>query len=132
MQTRTRNSPAASLFALVAGCCGGAYLWLWAAGFDLGREGWDNPTYFTRGLPALLVLCFVLGAVAPVRAWRWGIAPMAAQAVLAFAGNPTANLLPLGLLLFAGLAVPCAGAAALGGRLRLGKAAPGALASPPR
>ena len=104
--------------AFLSGCFGGAFVWLWFGGFDFRREGWDNPHYFTIGVPVLLALCAILGFIVPLRAWRWGVASMLGQVVVAIAGNPTLNMLPLGLAIFAALAAPCAGAAVLGGLLR--------------
>ena len=115
---RTSESRPNTVYPFMVGGIGGAAVWLAFARFDIHREGWDDPAWFTVGMPLLVLLCCGLGWMVPVRAWRWGVAPMFAQGVLAFAGDPTASLLPLGLALFAILALPCIAAAALGGFLR--------------
>jgi len=114
--TSERRTPA--IYPCLVGGIAGAVMWLGFARFDIHREGWDEPAWFTIGLPCLVMLCCTLGYLVPVRAWRWGVAPMLTQAALAVAGNPTAILLPLGLGLFTFLTVVCVAAAALGGFLR--------------
>ena len=78
------------------------------------REGWDSPLYFPVGMPLVVLVAAISGFLVPIRAWRWGLLPMGAQAAVATASNPTANLLPLGLALFSVLAVPCILGAYLG------------------
>ena len=114
----TERSGRVTALAFIVGGIGGGLVWLSCAGFDLRREGWDDPSYFTIGLPALVVLSFLLGCCCPTRAWLFGAAPIIAQIALAVVGNPTASLLPLGLVFFAVLSLPCMYAAALAGLLR--------------
>ena len=64
------------------------------------REAWDSELYFSWFLPSLALVVAGLGFFAPDRVWRWAFTPFAAQAGVAFVQNPTANLLPLGLLVF--------------------------------
>ena len=70
------------------------------------------------GLTAAIVSFF-----APSRFWRWAMFPFGAQALVAILQNPTGNLLPLGLIMFAILSLPCIAAAWVGGWLgrRIGR-----------
>ena len=65
------------------------------------REAWDSELYFSWFLPSVAVVVAALAFFAPERSWRWAFVPFGAQAVVAFAQNPTANLLPMGLIVFA-------------------------------
>jgi hypothetical protein len=100
--------------AFLAGAAGWLVL---AAGRNSG-EGWDNPLYFSVFLPALIALAFLCGFLLPARPWRWTATMFGAQALVAFAANPSASLLPLGLIVFAVIAVPCLIAGHGGSRLR--------------
>lgn len=92
----------------------GLAVWLGLMLVSGRREGWDSPLYFPVGIPLLVLVAAILGFLVPVRAWRWGLFPMGTQATIAVALNPTANLLPLGLVLFAMLSLPCLLGAYLG------------------
>ena len=83
--------------AAVAGAVG----WVAISQVSARREAWDSELYFSWFLPSIAIVVGALAYFAPERAWRWAFVPFAAQAVVAFAQNPTANLLPLGLLVFA-------------------------------
>ncbi|HET7216845.1 MAG TPA: hypothetical protein VFJ02_02320 [Vicinamibacterales bacterium] len=86
------------------------------------REAWDSELYVTMVLPAIGICAFALAALIPERAWRWAFAPFAGQAAAAFVQNPTANLLPLGLIVFAVfgaiICIPAYLGAAVGRRLQ--------------
>lgn len=56
--------------------------------------------YFSWFLPALSLLVAVIAFFTPARPWRWGLVPFVAQAVILIGQNPSANLLPLGLIMF--------------------------------
>ncbi len=51
-------------------------------------------------LPSLALIVAALAFFSPDRNWRWAFAPFAAQAVVAFALNPSGSLMPLGLIIF--------------------------------
>lgn len=71
------------------------------------REAWDSELYFSFFLPLLALIVASVAYFAPERAWRWAFAPFGAQAVVAFIQNPTGNLLPLGLVVFAFFGALC-------------------------
>ncbi len=93
----TLHSRVAYTVAAVAGAIG----WVVISQVSGRREAWDSELYFSWFLPSIAIVVGALAYFAPERAWRWAFAPFAAQAVVAFVQNPTANLLPLGLLVFA-------------------------------
>mgnify|MGYP003503159572 CR=1 FL=1 len=74
------------------------------------REAWDDPVYWQFGYLSLLVAAFLLGAIWRERPWRWGALIMAGQAIwslgLAIVTDGVPNLFPLGLVMFALLALP--------------------------
>jgi hypothetical protein len=110
------RKPAA--MAYTAAVLGGGLLWL--LGMLLGgrHEAWDSPLYWTVCYPLALILALVIGWQVPERAWRWGLAVMLAQAVVLAATAGDFSLLPLGLMIFAVLALPLIGAASLAAGLR--------------
>lgn len=104
------------VFALV----GGALLWLGAMALSGRAEAWDSPLYWKLAYPLALLLAGVLGYLKPERAWRWGLAVLLVQpAVMLLTSGSSFALLPLGLILFAILAIPAMLAARLGARMRL-------------
>lgn len=104
----------AGAIAAVAGATG----WLAIAHLTHRREAWDSALYFSWFLPSLALVVATLGFFAPERAWRWGFVPFGAQAVVAFVQDPTANLLPLGLIVFAIYGAIIAVPASIGAALR--------------
>ena len=105
---------AAAGVASVAGAAG----WLGIGHLAHRQEAWDSDLYFSWLLPSLAVLIAGLGFFAPDKSARLGFFPFAGQAVVMLARNPTANLLPLGLILLAGYGAVFMVPASLGGRLR--------------
>jgi|KBSSwiStaDraftv2_1062776.scaffolds.fasta_scaffold2742245_2 peptidoglycan/LPS O-acetylase OafA/YrhL len=103
-----------ALIAVVAGVLG------WDLVRLLGNHGeaWDDPTYWRIGFPILLFTAFILAMGFPERPWRWVIIIIGAQAIwsflIALATSGVPNLFPLGLLVFALLALPCLAAAYAG------------------
>lgn len=59
----------------------------------------------------------MLGFLVPERAWRWAFVPFGAQALVGIFQNPTANLLPIGLIVFAFFGVACLVPAYIGAKL---------------
>jgi hypothetical protein len=85
----------------------GAATWFYIASAGGRREAWDSDLYFSVGLPVIALVAAVLGFLVPHRAWRWAFVPFGAQALAAFVQNPTANLLPIGLIVFGFFGVGC-------------------------
>ena len=96
----------------------GAVSWLVVAHVTGRREAWDSELYFTVVLPSLGLLAGLLAFVVPERPWRWAFWPFAGQAAVAFMQNPTANLMPVGLIVFAFFGAFCLIPAYLGAWLR--------------
>jgi peptidoglycan/LPS O-acetylase OafA/YrhL len=103
-----------SFLAVVAGAAN----WQYTREIAQGREPWDVPLYWQVSYPTLLLAAFLLGMAWRERPWRWAALLMAGQAawalIVAIAAEGVPNLLPLGLIVFAVLALPCAIAAYAG------------------
>ena len=98
---------------------GGVILWLVTAGISGRTEAWDSSLYWTAAYPLAIGLAGGLGYWAPERPWRWGLAVMLSQAVVLVAASSGFSLLPLGLILFAVLALPPVGLAHFMVKIRL-------------
>lgn len=95
----------------------GAALWF-AAALSGKREAWDASAYWEFAYPITLVACAYLGYAYPHRPWRWVLALFAGQFVaMCIRNGELGNLWPLGMLLFAVIALPGIVAARLGTRL---------------
>ena len=89
--------------AAVAGAAG----WITIAQVAGRREAWDSELYFTWFLPSLALIIAALAFWNPDRIWRWAFVPFAAQALGAFARNPTGSLMPMGLVVFGFYGAAC-------------------------
>ena len=98
---------------------GGAVLWLATAGISDKTEAWDSSLYWTIAYPLAIALAGGLGYWVPEKPWRWGLAVMLVQAVILVLASSSFGLLPLGLILFAILALPAMGVATVTARIRL-------------
>lgn len=105
--------------AYIAATCGGAVLWLATMGISGRTEAWDSSLYWTIAYPLAICLAGAIAYRVPERAWRWGLAVMLVQAVVMAMAGSGFGLLPLGLLLFAILALPAIGLALLIARIRM-------------
>jgi hypothetical protein len=99
----------------------GIIVWIGISMLTQKSEAWDSPNYFKFGLPFLMFLSGVFAFIEPRRAWRWGVLVIIVQPIAMFMTNPggNANLLPLGLLVFGVLMIPCVLAAYIGVGIRL-------------
>lgn len=114
MITMTLTDRAAYAITAVAGAIG----WITISQVTGRREEWDAEVYFGLFLPLIATIIAWIAFFAPRRAWRWAFVPFAAQAVVAFVQNPTANLLPLGLIVFGVFGLLCLVPALVGAGLR--------------
>ena len=90
---------------------GGALLWIATAKMSGRIEAWDSSLYWMVAYPLSIALAGALGYSVPRRPWRWGLAVMLVQAVVLTLTTASFILLPLGLTMFAVLALPPMGAA---------------------
>lgn len=103
-----------SLYLYILSMIFGAIIWI-GISYLVGKiEAWDSRYYFLYGLPSMMLMTGVLGYIETIRPWRWGISIVASQALILGLKNPTANLLPLGLVVFGVISVPCIATAYLG------------------
>jgi membrane protease YdiL (CAAX protease family) len=103
MGSLTLTDRAAYAIMAVAGAVG----WIVIAHASGRREAWDAEAYFGLFLPLIATLV----------AWVAFLAPRRAGAV-AFVQNPTAELLPLGLFVFAVFGLLCVVPALVGAAVR--------------
>jgi hypothetical protein len=95
----------------------GATLWLVSAALAGKREAWDAPQYRAVAYPVALATCALLGRAYPTRPWRWALWLFEAQLVAMCVRNrELGSLFPLGMLLFAVIALPGMLLAILGAR----------------
>ena len=78
------------------------------------REAWDHSSYFMVSIPLMSAAAAYAGYRAKTRPWRWPLTLIAAQAAVALVLSGFGNLLPLGLIVLAVLALPMMIAAAAG------------------
>jgi len=97
MRVTTLSPKIAYAVAALVGAAG----WILIGQATHRTEAWDSELYFSWFLPSLALIVAALGFFAPERFWRWAFVPFVAQALVAFVQNPGANLLPLGLVVFA-------------------------------
>jgi hypothetical protein len=114
MLSSTLSDRSAYAITAVAGAMG----WIVISSLTGRREAWDAEEYFGLFLPLIATIIAWVAFLAPTRAWRWAFVPFAAQAVVAFVQNPTANLLPAGLIVFGVFGLICVVPALVGAAMR--------------
>lgn len=92
----------------------GIAVWVLVSTASGQREAWDSEWYFLVGIPVVCVVAAGLGYVQPNRPWRWGVAPILAQAVWMFTTQGFGNLWPIGMVAFVVFAIPSVVTAWLG------------------
>jgi hypothetical protein len=108
------------LLLLCVALAGGALLWLGTAALGGRHEAWDSPLYWSAAYPLCIALAATLAYFAPERPARWAFAVMLVQPIaMVLASRGDFGLLPLGLILFAMLALPVLLGARLVARFRL-------------
>ena len=85
----------------------GMALWFAASIIAGRREAWDAGIYWAVFYPIAILTCGLLGYYFPDRPWRWALALFLAQFVaMAIRNGEIGNLSPIGLIVFAVLALP--------------------------
>ena len=104
--------------AVIASAIGFA-LWFVTSLVTGKREPWDASAYWSVAYPLALLACGVLGCAYPQRPWRWALVLFASQFLAMCVRNgELASLWPLGLALFAVLALPGVVLATVAARFR--------------
>lgn len=109
----TEHGPAPFLVAAVLG----AALWLGTATLTGRHEAWDAGAYWAFAYPAAIVGAALLGYFYPERPWRWPAVLFATQFLaMCIQSGELGALWPLGIVMFAVLAIPAVIAARLAAR----------------
>ena len=104
--------------AYICGGIGGCVLWVGTSLVSGRTEAWDSSLYWTVSYPLALVLAGILAYLVPDRPWRWSLAVMLVQPLILAVTASSFGLLPLGLLMFAVLAVPAVMVASIAAGIR--------------
>ena len=105
------NEPRAGVACTMAIAAGMA-LWFAASIIAGRREAWDAGIYWVVFYPIAILTCGLFGYLFPDRPWRWALALFLAQFVaMAIRNGEIGNLSPIGLIVFAVLALPGTAAA---------------------
>jgi hypothetical protein len=108
------------LLLLCAALAAGALLWLGTAAVSGRSEAWDSPLYWSFAYPVCIALAGWFAYLAPEKPARWAFAVMLVQPIaMLFGSGGDFGLLPLGLILFAILALPAFAAAKVAASIRL-------------
>ncbi|MFA5899465.1 MAG: hypothetical protein WC829_10175 [Hyphomicrobium sp.] len=110
------------IVAFAIGAVAGVLSWDLVRLIGIHNEAWDDPKYWLIGYPLMLLTALMLGLGFPEMPWRWALTIVGAQAVwaifLSLATGGSLGLLPLGVVTFALLGLPCLLAAYAGQWLR--------------
>lgn len=99
----------------------GAVSWWVVSALTGKREAWDATAYWAVVYPGAIVVAALLGHFHPERPWRWPVVLFEAQAIaMGIRNGEWGNLVPLGVIVFAVLALPGVAAATLAARRRRG------------
>lgn len=97
----------------------GVALWFVSSLLTSKREPWDASVYWVLVYPLAVAACALLGYRYPERPWRWPLVLFEAQFIAMCVRNgELGNLWPLGMLLFAVVALPGIVAAKVAARFR--------------
>ena len=102
------------LWLYVASASSGILVWIVVSAVSGKSEAWDSSWYFVAGYPFLCAGSMALGFIAPVRSWRWGLIPFAAQFLWMLLTEGPGNLMPLGIVMFGVFSLPAIVAARVG------------------
>jgi hypothetical protein len=108
------------LLLLCAALAAGASLWLGTAAISGRSEAWDSPFYWSVAYPLCIAVAAWFAYLAPEKPARWAFSVMLVQPIaMIFGSGGGFGLLPLGLILFAILALPAFAAAKVAASMRL-------------
>ena len=100
----------------------GVTLWMLASVLTGKREPWDSSWYWAIAYPLAIGSSALLGYRYPDRPWRWAVVLFEAQFLAMWVRNgEVGSLWPLGMALFAVVALPGVLAANLAARLNTGR-----------
>jgi hypothetical protein len=103
--------------AVIIAALTGIVLWFLASLLTARREPWDDASYWVVAYPLALTCCAFLGYRFPQRPWRWALVLFESQFLAMCVRNgELGNLWPMGMLLFAVIALPGVAAAQLAAR----------------
>lgn len=92
---------------VVIAAAAGMFLWLATAILTGRREAWDAPAYWGVAYPAALIVSAWLGRAYPERPWRWVLVLFESQFVaMCLRNGELGSLWPLGMVMFAVIALP--------------------------
>lgn len=95
----------------------GVALWFAASLLTGKKEPWDGPAYWAIAYPLALAACALLGRRHPDRPWRWPLVLFEAQFIaMGLRNGELGNLWPLGMAMFAVIALPGVVAATVAAR----------------
>jgi hypothetical protein len=110
----SNRSPA---LAIAAASVIGATLWFAVSVLTGKREAWDASAYWVVAYPVALMACAFLGYRYPERPWRWALVLFEAQFLAMCVRNgELGSGWPLGIVLFAVIALPGVLSAKLGSK----------------
>lgn len=113
------NPPTGTPAPVVIAAAAGMFLWLATAFLTGRREAWDAPAYWGVAYPAALLVSAWLGRAYPERPWRWVLVLFESQFVaMCLRNGELGSLWPLGMVMFAVIALPGVLAAHIAARFR--------------
>jgi len=96
----------------------GAALWIVISLLAGVQEAWDHSSYWRFGYALLALFSAAGGYWLPRKPWRWPLFLVLGQFLTMFVQNPTANLLPLGIVFLGIVSVPLLVPAYLGALIK--------------
>lgn len=70
------------------------------------REAWDNPLYFSVGIPVMAAIIFGTAWFFPVKPWRWTLSMALGQTVSMLLAGSSLSLWPLSIIVMLIMSLP--------------------------
>ena len=96
----------------------GLVIWLSISVLTGHAEAWDAAAFSTVGIPALMGVAAIAGAIRPGRPLLWGFGTIVFQPIALFVVSKPGPLIGVGIFFFVFFALLCALSAYVGGILR--------------